>query len=135
MGVYVRDGLLLGLVIAKYETIKNLYEDEIKRDDVFQKIQNVIKLENEDAISIFDPCDVYNESPICLGIFEKWSERRALELDELWKPLFIEHPRSSELLNSPKYSKLSKKLYETLQNYFPNLNPADIRIYQVRFWV
>lgn len=142
MGVYVIDGYLIGTVIEDNESIKELYKNEDKHQDIIEKIENVIKLQADniklladEARGLFGPCNSYNSStPIYLGIFLVWSRRKAMELDEKWKPLYIQHPKSAEIIKKKSYSEITMRLFGSLVNYFPRLEKSDVKIFQARRW-
>jgi len=129
MGIYVTDGILLG-IIKKPEDIP----DKFHEDDILNYLDNIIKLSQESNAEAICLANDEENGDYYIGIFWKWSERRAMGLDDKWLPLYVLSSESKSMLQQEKYISLRQKLLENLKSYIPNLVLEDIHFYECRYF-
>lgn len=133
MGVYVADGILLGLVLSGTKIKGKLLD---KQDEIIQYLENVVKISGDaDAKAIFCLDNPYeSKGNYYIGIFWQWSQRWGMDIDDKWQPLFLLKEKSDEMFSEVKHSKLQEKIFENLNNYIPNIKLEDIKFYEVRYF-
>jgi hypothetical protein len=132
MGVYVTDGLLLGFVLPQSD-----FPTSINEDDIRQNIENIVTVnQDDDAKALCHVSNPYQSdgNMMYVGFFWEASQRRAMDLDDQWNPLYQERKDSEGTIQQEKYSILRRKLFENIQSYFPPLHESDIRLYEARYF-
>jgi len=136
MGVDITDGILLGVIKHSSEI-----PEDVDLDSIYDFMENIVKLNNlknlnDDINGIAFNNDPYSSEDgfYYIGIFWRWGDRRALEIDELWTPLFIVRKDSDERLTEDKNRHLQQQIFENLNTHFPNLKLSDIKFYDARYW-
>ena len=133
MGIYVHDGILLGVVT---NSPPNLDNSDI--EEILDKIQTIIDTHQFSS-------DIRNAKPIAclnidggsayyLGFFWHWSERGAMELDFLWKPLHKHNTKSGQNFKKADYQQARDLLFQILKPHLPDLSKNKIKFHEVRFF-
>lgn len=156
MSTYVSDGILLGLVIdktriknasSKYTSHKDALDiltggtqnnsnNEYSLTDAKQHLQNIIKLNNENAIAVCEINDPYNSSnaKYYIGIFWEWSNRQAMDLDDKWEPLYSELKNSDQAMKESKNELYRQRVIEIAEKIVNDVEEDEIKLYEVRFF-
>ncbi len=149
MGIYVSDGILLGIVVPKDRLVKtsNKYvshgemlnilsggpkpPENFTLEDADTHLSNIIKMNKEEAVSICRLNDPYNSKDpnYYIGIFWEMSNRKAMKLDDKWKPLFLESGDVDE-----NKTILKERVFDITSKVVNDLKKAEIKMYEVRFF-
>jgi hypothetical protein len=153
MGVYVSDGILLGIVTdpkrIKKSNSKLLDHNEAlavitgakqnktsySLEDAQMHLVNVIKMNNEDAKAIVQENNPYEtDSDFYLGIFWECSNRRSLNLDNEMKILYKKISKSEQAMKESKNGLLGQRVYEIAHKLIKDLKPEEIQLFEARFF-
>ncbi|SRR6266404_8787508 len=148
MSISVSDGILLGAIVPKSRIIKssNKYvssdemlnilsgskkpDENFTLEDAIDHINNIIKMNGENATAICDVNDPFNkESDYYVGIFWEWSNRSSMKLDDKWKPLFLEVGE----IEAEKIT-LKQRVFDITSKVVKDLKESEIKMYEVRFF-
>lgn len=128
MGVYVSDGILLGVIIKPERLTK-----DADLEQAFEQIENILKITKEEAEPVANTLDPYSgNSDIAVGVFWEWSTREAMELDNQYKQLYKVQTLAEQTVKKEKYQRLKELLIGTLQKVVADYNSDEITFYEMR---
>ncbi len=116
---------MLGIVRAEDNDIKKLYDE--KYDEIVKKLQSIADKYKEEVKGMLINNNSYESQSDCYaGIFWEWSNRRTLSIDDQVKNPYVVAPDSNAMLK--------KETYEVLKDYFPGIEPEEIKFYEARLY-